>query len=44
MKDTEAINDLLAPTLQTDLQATPVDKAGSKQAVGESFEIKNRLD
>jgi len=32
--DTAIFNDLLTPTLQTDLRATPIDKASLKNAVG----------
>jgi putative SOS response-associated peptidase YedK len=37
--DTSVFDELLKPALQTDLVATPIDKAGSKQPIAESFTI-----
>ena len=37
--DPSVFDALLEPTLQTDLIATPVDKAGNKQPIAESFTI-----
>ena len=37
--DTDSFAALLEPSLQHDLTATPVDKAGTKQPVGDSFTV-----
>ncbi len=39
MTDTGQLYDLLSPTLQADLKATPIDRAGSKVPIGQSFTI-----
>ncbi len=42
--DTTQFEALLTPTLQTDLIATPINKAGSKQPIAAPFTIVNRLN
>lgn len=37
--DTSVFDELLEPALQTDLIATPIDKAGTKQPISESFTV-----
>lgn len=42
-QDISQFKELLTPALQTNLKATPIDKASNKQAIGESFIIQNYL-
>lgn len=43
IKATDCFRDLLNPTLQKDLNATPIDKVFSKNVIGESFIVGNSI-